>query len=382
MTLTTSGIADPPVPTHDQLQALARQAQEQRLVGRIARIVEIGRVAVEEEPVRAPAEGEILVLTLLSGISAGTELSMVRGTNPYLHKRWDERLRLFVAADGAPQRAFPLDFGYEAVGVCAWSRHPHVREGDVVYGNWGHREWVTLKGQRYRSQLLPRALTIRDGIYPGQMGPIALNGVLHAAGRHQDATAVVFGAGVVGLLVAQIARADGAARVIVVDRLPYRLQAATELGFETLDVAAHDDAARALKEWVGGVPVAFECSGAYPALAEAIRCVANRGMVVALGFYQGDGAALRLGEEFHHNRVRLICAQIGALPEHLRRRDAEFASASLSDEVLRLAVSGQIRLGDLVSHIVPVEQIGEAVDLAMGRPNEALQVALCYPIKA
>lgn len=382
MTLTSSGIADPPVPSPDQLQSLARQAREQRLTGRIARIVEIGRVAVEEEPVRPPAEGEVLVLTLLSGISAGTELSMLRGTNPYLHKRWDERLRLFVAADGTPQRAFPLDFGYEAVGVCAWSRHPHVREGDVVYGNWGHREWVTLKGQRYRSQLLPRALSIRDGIYPGQMGPIALNGVLHAAGRHQDATAVVFGAGVVGLLVAQIARADGAARVIVVDRLPYRLQAATMLGFETLDAAAHDDVARALKEWVGGVPVALECSGAYPALAEAIRCVANRGMVVALGFYQGDGAALRLGEEFHHNRVRLICAQIGALPEHLRRRDAEYAAASLSDEVLRLAVAGQVRLGDLVSHIVPVEQIGKAVDLAMGRPNEALQVALSYPIEA
>ena len=318
--------SDPPTPSLDALRECAERADQGTLRGRVAHIAGVGRVEVIQALVRAPIEGEVLVRTLLSGISAGTELSIVRGTNPYLHKRWDKRLRLFLRAEGPPELSFPLAFGYEAIGVCARSRHPHLREGDLIYGNWGHSEWVTLRGDRYRSQLLPRALTLRDGIYPGQMGPIALNGIQHAAGRHQDAATIVFGAGVVGLLVAQMARADGASRVIVVDRLPFRLAKAAELELETLDVAMVDDVAREVKERTNGeVPVAFECTGAYPALVEAIRCVANRGTVVSLGFYQGGAEALRLGEEFHHNRVRLICAQIGALPEHLHRREGEYS---------------------------------------------------------
>jgi len=375
-------LADPPIPPPDALRDAAELAAAGALEGRVARIVDVGRVECVRLSVRAPGEGEALVRTLLSGISAGTELSLVRGTNPYLHKLWDARLRLFVPAEGgeAPQLSYPLDFGYEAVGVCAASRYPLLRAGDLVYGNWGHREWATLDGARLGMQLLPRALTLRDGIYPGQMGPIALNGLLHAAGRHQGAATVVFGAGVVGLLLAQMARADGAARVIVADRLPLRLAMAERLDLETFDVSAVGDVARAIKERVdGGVPVAFECSGAYPALAEAIRCAANQGTVVALGFYQGGAEALRLGDEFHHNRVRLLCAQIGALPEHLHRREGEYQFPTLVDEVLRLAATGRVRFGDLVTHIAPVDDVGDAVALAMERPWEAVQVALSYP---
>ena len=372
--------SDPPIPNIEWLRAEAERARRDRLRARTARIVSIGRVEVEALPVRAPTEGEVLVRTLLSGISAGTELSMIRGTNPYLHKRWDERLRLFVPPDDAgPQLAFPMGFGYEAVGVCAASRHPHVAAGDLLYGNWGHREWATMAGERLAGQLLPRPLSLRDGIYPGQMGPIALNGVLHADGLHQGRDTVVFGAGVVGLLVAQMARADGARRVIVVDRLPFRLRMAEQLGLESLD-AAVPDPARAIKERIdGGPPVAFECSGAYPALAEAIRCVANQGTVVALGFYQGVGEALRLGEEFHHNRVRLISAQIGALPPHLHRREPEYRFPTLIDEVLRLAVSGAVRFGDLITHILPIDEVGRGVAQVTERADETLQVALSYP---
>ena len=51
------------------------------------------------------------------------------------------------------------------------------------------------------------------------------------------------------------------------------------------------------------------------ALHEAIRSVRRcNGLVVASGFYQGEGTGLRLGEEFHHNRVRVVGSQIGGTP--------------------------------------------------------------------
>ena len=74
---------------------------------------DVALVAYDE---RSPGRGEVLVRTLYSGISAGTELTAYRGTNPYVTKRWDVDSRLFV--DGAPTFAYPLEaWGYEQVGA-------------------------------------------------------------------------------------------------------------------------------------------------------------------------------------------------------------------------------------------------------------------------
>lgn len=61
------------------------------------------------------------------------------------------------------------------------------------------------------------------------MGPICVNAVAYGDGEQSGHPAVVFGAGVVGLLTAQIARATGADPVHVVDRLPQRLGIAASL---------------------------------------------------------------------------------------------------------------------------------------------------------
>src|SRR3954447_4959889 len=59
---------------------------------------------------------EVRVRTLYSGISAGTELTAYRGSNPYLTKRWDAERRLFVTGD-APTFDYPVEgWGYEEGG--------------------------------------------------------------------------------------------------------------------------------------------------------------------------------------------------------------------------------------------------------------------------
>ena len=47
------------------------------------------------------AADEVRIRTLFSGVSAGTELSQYRGTNPFMNRRWDETARLFVARRSA-----------------------------------------------------------------------------------------------------------------------------------------------------------------------------------------------------------------------------------------------------------------------------------------
>ena len=119
-----------------------------------------------------------------------------------------------------------------------------------------------------------------------------------------------------------------------------------------------------------GIPVALECTGSTSALNEAIRVVKRRGLVVAAGFYQGEGRGLLLGDEFHHNGVRVLCGQIGNVHPTL-------SWPELRARTIALARSGDVVLGGLPRLTVPVERIAEGFD-ALTRPAEVLQVAVSY----
>src|SRR5215207_10340742 len=84
---------------------------------------------------------EVRIKTLYSGISAGTELTFYRGTNPYLSKRWDAENRLFTA-DTQSTVSYPVtNLGYEEVGtiVEVGSAVTEVQVGTQLFGTWGHR---------------------------------------------------------------------------------------------------------------------------------------------------------------------------------------------------------------------------------------------------
>jgi threonine dehydrogenase-like Zn-dependent dehydrogenase len=121
--------------------------------------------------------------------------------------------------------------------------------------------------------------------------------------------------------------------------------------------------------------VAIEISGSHAALHDAIRSVAVDGRVVAAGFYQGDGVGLRLGDEFHHNRVRLISSQIGGVPPAVAGR---WDQTRLNQTFLRLAVDRKIDPVGLVTHVIPVDEAAAAYRMLDHRPHEALQVVLKF----
>jgi NADPH:quinone reductase-like Zn-dependent oxidoreductase len=348
-----------------------RLAERGEIGGRTVQINAAGEAECARYPLAPLADGQVRVRTAVSAVSPGTELTYLgRGaTNPYLRKRWDPDLRLFV--EGAPTQDYPIVFGYRAAGVVSESRAPGVPVGARVFGKWRHTEFTVLSESDAAAQRLPDDLTLADGVDLAQMLPICVNAVSFAEGRHADAPVVVFGCGPVGLIVAQVARMTGAAAVHVVDRLRSRLAIAASLGLVAHD-ASGGDVAVALKRELGteSVPVAFECTGSTRALHEAIRVVRRRGMVVAVGFYQGDAAGLALGDEFHHNGVEIRSGQIGNL-------HPTWEPASLRARGIALARQGLV-LGKLPRLELPVEQASRGFD-ALTRPDETLQVAFSYP---
>ena len=130
-------------------------------------------------PERAGA-GAFRVTTVFSGISAGTELSYVKGTNPFLSERWDPGLGLFVP--GEPNAGYPVTrLGYMEVGKVAESRTPVIPVGGTVAMTYGHRTGYTGNPVADRVVPLPEDLDPLLGIYVAHMGPICANGLLHAA---------------------------------------------------------------------------------------------------------------------------------------------------------------------------------------------------------
>jgi NADPH:quinone reductase-like Zn-dependent oxidoreductase len=351
---------------------LAAAVERGEIGGRTVQLTESGAVETVTYPTAPLPAGSVRVRTLRSAISSGTEMTFYgRGaTNVYLHKRWNEELRLFEP--GTASIDYPIVVGYRAAGEVVESDLPEVAIGTRIYGNWHHTEFTTLPAEVAAAQLLPAELSWDDGVDIAQMGPICVNAAAYGGGEHVGRPAVVFGAGVVGLLTAQVVRATGATVVHVVDRLAARLEFAATLGFEPIDASSAGDVAASLKLQYGanGIPVAWECTGSTVALHEAIRTVRRRGLVVAVGFYQREATGLVLGEEFHHNGIRIACGQIGNVhPDH--------TWDSLRSETIRLCRSGQLVLGGLPRLTLPVEEADRGF-AALAEPRDVLQVALTY----
>lgn len=333
-------------------------------------------VEIEDEPVRAD---EVRIETVYSGISAGTELTAYRGSNPYLTSEWDAERRLFVR--GESTHAYPLDgWGYEEVGrISSVGRDvDSALVGELVWGAWGHRSSVVRPADWVRPRLLPPESSPWAGVF-AKIGAIALNAVLDAD-IHVGETVVVFGAGVPGQIVAQLARLNGG-RVVVVDLETGRRELALGLGATLALDPASDEVAERVREVTGnrGADVVIEMSGSYHALHEAVRTAAYSSRVVVGGFFQGDAVPVRLGEEFHHNRISIVGSQISGVAPALQHRWDEMR---MSGTVLELELTGQLRLRELVTHTFAADDAPAAFDMLDRATQPALQVVLDYGASA
>lgn len=284
----------------------------------------------EEGP---PPPNHFRLDTLYTGISAGTELTFLHGTNPYLHARWDDEFGLFHPDE--PSTRYPVPFmGYMEVGRVTESRAYGIKEGDIVAMTYGHKSGHTADARHEFYVPLPRDIDPILGIYVGQMGPICANGLLHAAAemvgydvRHlsdgvRGRNILVIGAGVVGQLTALFARHCGAANVVITNRTTPRLEAAAALGLATLNETEIDPARFCKEQWHHGrndrgADIVFQCRAEPASLQMALRALRPQGAVIDLAFYQAGAEAVRLGEEFHHNGLTIRCAQIGRVPRGL-----------------------------------------------------------------
>lgn len=346
----------------------------------------MGRVVVFTEPKTVGFESyedlplksyEVRLRTLYSGISAGTELTAYRGSNPYLHKQWDPGRKLFLPAE-QPTLTYPVSgWGYEEVGevIEVGSEVNDVSIGDVIFGTWGHRTHHIVGEEYARNRVQSKSLEAIFGLF-SQIGAIALNGV-HDARIRIGETVVVFGMGTLGQIVGQLAKKSGA-QVVGVDRFEKRLEIAQQTNAADIVLdAGEGEVAERIRAITDnrGADLAIEATGSSSALNQAIRSVAYSAKVVALGFFQGEASGLYLGEEFHHNRVNIVGSQIFGTDPELTYR---WNQLRLVQTFMRLQAEGMINLNSIITHIVPFDDAGEAFRILDQEPESALQVVLDF----
>ena len=321
-------------------------------------------VALRTEPLPPTGPDELRVRALASAISHGTEMLVYRGQVP-------EGARLDLPSL-AGDFGFPIKYGYASVGrvIDTGSEVHGVERGDLVFALHPHQtEYVLSANLVWR---LPDGVPPERGLFAANL-ETALNALLDEPVRLGERV-VVFGQGMVGLLVGMLARRSGAGRVLVVDGYERRRALALELGADAALVPGPELTGQLLEATEGrGADLVFEASGNPDALQAAIDVVAQHGTVVVCSWYGANPVSLELGSHFHRGRVRLRSSQVGQVdPALLPRWDRARRSA----EVLTLL--GELPLERLVSHRIPFGDAADAYRLVDEHPEQTVQVVLTY----
>ena len=185
---------------------------------------------------------------------------------------------------------------------------------------------------------------------------IALHTVKRSGLQPGD-TAVVVGPGVMGLLVAECARALGAGRIVVVGR-GNRLTRAAELGHETVDFTARDTIT-AIREMTGGLgaDVAMECSGAPGAVGDCAELLRRGGRVAVIGIPMDDARIPMRRIVLDEIEIVGVRAAAGEMPQ-----------------AIALVAAGRIRLAALITHRFALEDFADAYATFTRRTDGALKV--------
>ena len=240
-----------------------------------------GRGELRDEPLPVPGPGEVLVRTLHSGVSRGTELLVHRGGVPVGQRT---AMRAPYQAGEFPG---PVKYGYLSVGVV--EQGEAVPQGSTVFCLHPHQTAYVVPASAVT--VVPDEVPPRRAVLAGTV-ETAVNALWDLAPLVGDRIAVV-GAGMVGCAVARLLSRIPGVEVTLVDVDPTRASVATTLG---AGFATPDEAPR-------GRDAVVHTSGTGAGLRLALDLLAPEGEVLELSWYGDERVELPLGGAFHSGRL-------------------------------------------------------------------------------
>lgn len=329
------------------------------------------QLAIRSEPLPPGRPGQVLVRSLLSAISAGTELLIYRGLAP------TEMPADATIPELAGTLAYPLKYGYSLVGEVIDVAEGASRAwmGQQVFAFHPHESHFWADPATLHP--LPPGMSPKDAVFLPNM-ETAINFMQDAAPLVGE-QAVVFGQGVVGLLTTALLAHTPLAQLITLDRYPLRREMSLAWGanssLDPVDASSQQQLTAHLRQHDAGgrADVCFELSGAPAALQQAIEITGFGGRVIIGSWYGRKPMALNLGGAFHRSRIQLISSQVSSIAPTLTGRWNKARRLQLAWEWLQ-----RIHPADLITQTLPLAQARQAYALLDEHPEKNLQITLTY----
>ncbi|MEE4014882.1 chlorophyll synthesis pathway protein BchC [Roseibium sp. FZY0029] len=289
-----------------------------------------GSLQVKRLTLTAPDDADVVVETLMSGVSTGTEKMLFDGSMPTF-----------------PGMAYPLVPGYESVArIVEAGSQSGQKEGDTVFvpGASCFEGATGLFGATADRLVVPgsRVIPLDENLAEDGVLLALAATAYHAVQRASRPVDLVIGHGVLGRLIARIVCAHGLTPPQVLETSKGRRSGAN--GYDVLDPSS--EAVRRSCNCI------IDASGNPAALDPAIARLGKGGVLVLAGFY-----GKRVGFDFPQAFMREISISLAAefKPEDTRA-------------VLKLVASGRLSLKGLITHHAPPSDAGSAYRTAFGDP--------------
>ena len=308
-----------------------------------------GHGEIRDASLPEPADDDVVVRTLFSGVSRGTESLVFRGSVP------ESQHTAMRAPFQDGEFPGPVKYGYLNVGLVE-EGPPHL-VSRTVFCLYPHQSRYVVPA----SAVTPVPNTVPPGraVLAGTV-ETAVNALWDAAPLIGDRIAVV-GAGMIGCSVAALLARYPGVRVQLVDAEPARAAVAGVLG---VDFALPEDAS-------GDCDLVFHASASEAGLARSLELLAPEGTVLELSWYGDRQVSLPLGEAFHSGRLVLRGSQVG------RVSPARRSSRTYAD---RLALSLELLADPAFDALITGECAFEELPSALGEIASGALPGLCHRV--
>jgi 2-desacetyl-2-hydroxyethyl bacteriochlorophyllide A dehydrogenase len=336
------------------------------------------QVELREESLPALGADSVLVETVCSAISAGTEMLVYRGQCPPLQDAHDTF---------SSNVKYPIAFGYACVGI--------IREtGKDV--DKSLRDRLVFAFQPHTSAFIiqPSSLIFAPDSFSAEACTFlpnmetAVNLIQDAAPLLGERT-LVLGQGVVGLLVTSLLKEFPLEVLVTCDHYGLRRKASLEIGVDDSfdpqveqekDGSNHDTGETSKLSSVSRSTYAknkfdltFELSGSPSALNDAIALTTFSGRIIVGSWYGEKQAPIDFGSTFHRSRIKLISSQVSTIAPELSGRWDKARRFKVAWEALK-----RIQPQKWITHRFPIEEANKAYKLLDENPQETIQVIFEY----
>ena len=346
-----------------------------------------GKVSLEPVTVGEPDENQLLVETLYSAISPGTE-------------------RAFLLAEPntiTQRKGFPFPPGYSNIGrvLAVGSAVAHFKPGDrvatrvphvshyLIPETLGPGEVAAKYREQFRSPIAPEAPAIGlhylwklspdlDEAKLKESAPFGIVSVGVTGARYGridlGESVLVIGLGPVGLYAAQCALLAGGFPVLGIDPVAARRMLALKLGVDAV-YATPDELASGHPLMTGNAPrIVIEATGKPDVVNLAFRLCGRNGRVVLLGSTRGVTPNVDFYTDVHRKGLTVIGAQVLTRPT-LDNSDGRWNAWDEAALTLRYIASGRLDTRPLIEHEFAASRVADAYRLIEDSP-ETLGVLL------